>query len=698
MRARRPAWITALAIASLATISGLWLVTNAVQTLEAQHADSQGEVARAETLRLALWRMDGWMTPRLAREAARPVNEYAAFFSPLDPVNKLLQSVPKGEVLTPSPLLLSTPDWIPLHFELRADGVLSSPQVPQGNLLDLAEGQYFEKGVPVERAQTLKRLTAMLSDSTQSLEACMTEAELSNAKIATAWTAPSQQAMTAMGLAGGMSAASKDAAQDAPSKSKSSAKGESSLDSKFDSKFDSNLDSKRAIEDYTNRAKASNDAQRLDEQLTQSRAGGRGARQQAAAPAQQLEGVLGKDDGSMLAQQSAAQQAETIEDSIGPLVPTWLSTEPPELVFVRRVREGGESRVQGFLVDWTQLSTALLTQVADLTSGASLVPAVLDMNSFAPARLASIPAELRGEFILTNPVIASSTSAPALFFAWGAALLALAAAALAAWTSISFGDRQARFASSVTHELRTPLTTFQLYAEMLRDGMVTDETRRAECLDTLCRESIRLSHLVENVLSLSRLERGARPARASSTLLAIDLTRLVEAVAAERAPNASCRVNNELDNGPNNEPNNGLDNGLDNGPDNGPKDATVRIDRDALTQILANLIENAAKYGGRGEDAAQIDVDIRARGDALVIVVSDHGDGISARAAHAIWRPFDRAGREGGAQFGLGLGLAVSRALAEGKGGSLSLRARSSDALGASFELHLPDAVHSASR
>ncbi len=574
-------------------------MTNAVRTLEEKHAQTQASFARAEALRLALWRMDGWMTPRLAREAARPVNEYAAFFSPLDPVNKLLQSVAKGEVLTPSPLLLSSPEWIPIHFEVRADGSITSPQVPEGNLLDLAEGQYFEKGVPIERARTLKRLAELLGGSKQSLEACAVQAELSNASIANAWTASVQE-------------------------------------------------SKGAIDDYATRAKASNEAQQFDEQRST----------KLNSKTMERDGVAEVADADL-----------STEDSVGPLVPAWLSTDPPELAFIRRVRERGESRVQGFLVDWSQLSTTLLAQVADLANNASLVPAVIGIEAFAPTRLASFPAELRGDFFVLNGPTASNSSTPALFFAWGAAILALAAAALAAWTSISFGDRQARFASSVTHELRTPLTTFQLYAEMLRDGMVTDETRRKECLDTLCRESVRLSHLVENVLSLSQLERGARPDHMSSMLDAIELTRLVEATAAERAGAATCRVHNEL------------------------ADASIRIDREALTQILANLIENAAKYGRVGDEPASIEIQLTAADDTLVIRVRDHGTGIPPRAANAIWRPFDRAGREGGTQFGLGLGLPVSRALAEGMGGSLQLLGSVVGTSGACFELRVPSSI-----
>ena len=73
---------------------------------------------------------------------------------------------------------------------------------------------------------------------------------------------------------------------------------------------------------------------------------------------------------------------------------------------------------------------------------------------------------------------------------------------------VALSERRAAFVSSVTHELRTPLTTFRMYADMLARGMVPDAERRQQYLETLRTEAERLTHLVENVLSYARLERG----------------------------------------------------------------------------------------------------------------------------------------------------------------------------------------------
>ena len=91
-------------------------------------------------------------------------------------------------------------------------------------------------------------------------------------------------------------------------------------------------------------------------------------------------------------------------------------------------------------------------------------------------------------------------------------LAALARGAGVAWR-VSLSERRAAFVSAVTHELRTPLTTFRMYAEMLSEDMVPDETARRGYLQTLRVEAERLTHLVANVLAYARLERGALTGR-----------------------------------------------------------------------------------------------------------------------------------------------------------------------------------------
>ncbi len=647
LRRHRAVWVIALLVATAATIVGLWAVTKTVRDLEDRQSKALDEIARAETIRMALWRMDSWMTPRLAREAARPIAEYSAFYAPSGTVNRLLQSVPKGEVLSPSPLLLATPDWIPIYFETQADGTLTSPQIPEGNLLDLASGKYISPELLKQREAALDDLRASIAGSPRTLDACASSAEFAN-------------------IAAEVSDA-KDPVDDLASRARASNEAQS-VAQQAQAEYDWKVDAPAEVNDRAAPAMSKMAPSRQMPPPPSAPPPGVGG--EIAALKADIAALKAAHDEEMM---PVREGAPVSTSSIGPFVPTWLSITPPRLVFVRRVQEGTATRLQGFLVDWPKLSIHLVAQITDLAVDPRLVPTLVDAGSFGPARLASIPADLVADSYVTNVPQTLATSATAVRFAWAAAILALLGAGAAAVAGVTFGDRQARFASSVTHELRTPLTTFQLYAEMLRDDMIPDAARRQECLATLCRESKRLSHLVENVLSLARVERGAQRRQDPTLLASGELARIVRAISEERAGGSTISISDELGS------------------------ASLTIDRDALSQILANLIENAAKYGRSADGTSTIDIALSREGTTLVLGVRDHGAGIAPRQEAAIWRPFDRAGAEGSNQPGLGLGLAVSRALAEGMRGTLQLSrasaATGSTPTGAHFELRIPAVV-----
>ena len=95
-----------------------------------------------------------------------------------------------------------------------------------------------------------------------------------------------------------------------------------------------------------------------------------------------------------------------------------------------------------------------------------------------------------------------------LLAAWICLFMTAAAIVGLLWGVMRLSARRASFVTAVTHELRTPLTTFQMYAEMLAEDMVPEESQRKQYLNTLRAEAVRLTHLVENVLAYARLERG----------------------------------------------------------------------------------------------------------------------------------------------------------------------------------------------
>jgi signal transduction histidine kinase len=115
----------------------------------------------------------------------------------------------------------------------------------------------------------------------------------------------------------------------------------------------------------------------------------------------------------------------------------------------------------------------------------------------------------------------------------------------------------------------------------------------------------------------------------------------------------------------------------------------ARFDRDAVSHIVQNLLDNAEKYT-RGAASRTIRVALQADGDAVVLRVADHGPGIAAKLRRTLFEPFTR-GVDANAPAGLGLGLALTRALARAQGGDVTLATQ--DGPGADFRVSFPCAA-----
>ena len=121
-----------------------------------------------------------------------------------------------------------------------------------------------------------------------------------------------------------------------------------------------------------------------------------------------------------------------------------------------------------------------------------------------------------------------------------------------------------------------------------------------------------------------------------------------------------------------------------------PELPPVRFDRDALVQVLFNLVDNACKYGKDAAGQATIELVAFAGEGEVALRVSDGGAGVPARERELIFGAFERGSR-GGTEpnAGVGLGLALSAELASAMGGRLSIR-NDAPGKGATFELLLP--------
>ena len=301
-----------------------------------------------------------------------------------------------------------------------------------------------------------------------------------------------------------------------------------------------------------------------------------------------------------------------------------------------------EKRVQGVWLDQLVLKKRLLTEVTDLLPNADLV-SITGSAADDPLALVSFPFHLqRNELPLSPP---ASLNGP-LVVGWVAVLLAILTASLLVHGVMRLSERRASFVSAVTHELRTPLTTFRLYSDMLESGAVKEE-KRGDYLRVLSREADRLSHLVENVLSFSKIERGS----ARSVVRETSVSGLLEPMRERlEARLATASMTLEMDTA---------------------CDLHVRVDSAAVEHILFNLVDNAAKYAAGG-NPPKVEIRTLVSGRNLEILVSDRGPGIPASERSRIFRAFHKSAREAAeSRPGVGLGLALSRRLAKSLGGGL---------------------------
>jgi signal transduction histidine kinase len=284
--------------------------------------------------------------------------------------------------------------------------------------------------------------------------------------------------------------------------------------------------------------------------------------------------------------------------------------------------------------------------------------------------LASLPVRLDPGEPAALPSV-SRSARRGLSLAWLALGLAAAALSALALGAVTLAGRKATFASAVTHELRTPLTTFRVYAEMLEGGLVP-EGQVPAYLATLRSEADRLSHLVENVLAWSRLERGRfgrlRERVEVDALLAREVPRLEE-----RAASAGMTLTVDAGTG-------------------APADGALAVQGEATAvgQILFNLVDNACKHAAAAAER-RITLTVCAEPGAVRLSVRDRGPGIPKRSARRLFRAFGRPAAEAALSApGVGLGLPLSRRLARAMGGSLVLARAEPGEAGATFVLRLP--------
>ncbi len=359
------------------------------------------------------------------------------------------------------------------------------------------------------------------------------------------------------------------------------------------------------------------------------------------------------------AQDLTTPSDKEITNPTGDFKPVWFENS----LFLIRRGMTLKTYSQGSLVDEEKLRQLLLKEATQLLPGAQLTRAGNEPeDSFI---LASFPFKLIPGSIGATPESIPRTITISLLAGWLAALLALLAGFFLISNIMKLSERRASFVSAVTHELRTPLTTFRLYSDMLSTGAVREE-KRPVYLNVLSREADRLSHLVENVLAFSKIERGS----ARSAVSEVELNETLESMR-ERFESRLGAAGLSLDFQPSDP-------------------IRMTMDTSALEHILFNLIDNAAKYASNPEQPS-VALGTSLRQGRVEIIVSDHGPGISGAECKRIFRPFHKSAKQAAeTQPGVGLGLALSKRLARSMGGTLSCGKRPDGFTGTVFKLSLP--------
>lgn len=611
---KRPSrtWIAFGALALVAAVSLGWL-TRAVLRLDGEQRRSAAAEEREERVRLALWRLDSALALLVADENARSPSEFSAFYSPAHAWSPNQSPLAPGAVLLPSSLLELPSTNHRLHFEFRSGHPVTSPQVPPPAFRTLALSQGQSAAALAAAEEQLARIRNLLGPPAAPSG---NGSRLSAAAAGARETGPTHTADT--------TSWSVRSPQPAPSRS---ARSLELAQSEIQARAQNFLNAQQANRYAPKSALANNNADVAN-----------------------------------------AATSLVVPNTVGRMTPAWLGNE---LFLVRRVDAPDGARVQGVWLDWPVLRRSLLESIRELIPAADLVPAAVAAVAATDGErhVASLPLTLVPGEIPIGPIAPWSALRLALLAAWIGLTLAVLAIAGLLRGALDLSERRAEFVSAVTHELRTPLTTFQLYSEMLADGMVPDPEQRRQYLATLCSEATRLSHLVENVLAYARLERGSARNRRERLSLAALIARVLPRLEA-RARQAGLEVRVDAD----------------------PVVAATAVDVDAgvVEQILFNLVDNAAKYaaGGPGERTIHLEA-LPERGKFALLRVRDHGQGISADVVGRLFEPFHRsAEKAAGSAPGVGLGLALCRNLSRSLGGDLRHDRTVRD--GAAFVLSLP--------
>ena len=215
----------------------------------------------------------------------------------------------------------------------------------------------------------------------------------------------------------------------------------------------------------------------------------------------------------------------------------------------------------------------------------------------------------------------------------------------------------------MSHELRTPLALQRVFLDMLKLGRADRVEDRAWAVQSLDRETSRLTHLVEKVLRFAQFERGKLKVDPTPVDLAEEVAGILAGYRPLLASEDTTLVLDARD-----------------------RDLVTAVDPEGFRHVLCNLLENAVKYGPRGQT---VRVSLWRDGETVVIAVDDQGPGVPPRDRRRIWAPFERGdAAQLSGKGGSGIGLSVVRDIVDLHQGSVTVEDAPDG--GARFRVILP--------
>ncbi|MBN2704358.1 MAG: HAMP domain-containing histidine kinase, partial [Pontiellaceae bacterium] len=219
------------------------------------------------------------------------------------------------------------------------------------------------------------------------------------------------------------------------------------------------------------------------------------------------------------------------------------------------------------------------------------------------------------------------------------------------------------FIATVSHELKTPLASMRLLVDTLLEKRVRDEAHAEEYLNMIARENERLTRVIENFLSFSRMERNRNAFTMLPTAPADIVEDAVESICTKYKANG-CKLEMDL----------------------AHELPEITVDSDALVTVLINLLDNACKYTGTDK---QIRLSLTVENEEVCFAVSDNGIGLTRRQIRKIFNHFYQVDSSlARSSEGCGLGLSIVWFIVNAHKGRIDVESRPGE--GSTFSVHLP--------